>query len=290
MRTHPIARSLRELALCGLILLAPPISAASSDERTAEEMRQGQPANASDLPLDASVDPVSWLRLEINIAARELRVVEQDQIVARYRVAIGSPQWPSVEMSDDISTIIWNPSWIPPDSPWARGAKTAPPGPKNPLGPVKMPIARGVLIHGTNKPASVGQAASHGCFRMLSAEAAQLAWYLQERMSAENDPSLWEQYQHYRYRTVHVPLHQSVPVQIVYHPVEIEQDQLVLYPDIYRKVRNWRSAIETVLLQHNVPGDLPSPSTITTLINGLRKGPVRVSLDDLMKDHIATLH
>ncbi|HUP50706.1 MAG TPA: L,D-transpeptidase [Thermoanaerobaculia bacterium] len=46
--------------------------------------------------------------------------------VARYEVAVGSPRHPTPQGEFSIDRIIWNPSWNPPDSPWARGARPKP--------------------------------------------------------------------------------------------------------------------------------------------------------------------
>jgi hypothetical protein len=65
-----------------------------------------------------------------------------------------------------------NPWWHPPDSDWARGQSPIPPGPGNPLGTRWMGLsARGVGIHGTPDPASIGYSVSHGCIRMRIPEA-----------------------------------------------------------------------------------------------------------------------
>ena len=45
------------------------------------------------------------------------------------------------------------------------------PGPKNPLGERAINLGWGTYrIHGTNKPNSIGSAASAGCFRMRNAD------------------------------------------------------------------------------------------------------------------------
>ena len=65
-----------------------------------------------------------------------------------------------------------HPWWYPPDSDWARGQAPVPPGPGNPLGTRWMGLsARGVGIHGTPNPGSIGYSVSHGCIRMLIPEA-----------------------------------------------------------------------------------------------------------------------
>ena len=65
-----------------------------------------------------------------------------------------------------ISKVV-DPTWTPPDSPWAQGELPVPPGPDNPLGTRWMGLnVTGVGIHGTNDPSSIGYSVSHGCIRM----------------------------------------------------------------------------------------------------------------------------
>lgn len=277
----PIFHRILWMLLCAVGLALTPlgwIPAQTSDTNPTDESSEDLPA--------ATIHP--WLRLSINIAAKELRVLENNQVVARYQVAIGEPRYPSPEFSDDISQIIWNPSWIPPPSPWAAGASVAPPGPHNPLGPVKMPITAGILIHGTNKPKSVGHASSHGCFRMHSEEAANLAWYIQERASLKNDPSLWEHYRHNRYRTQWVQLSLPVPVDVVYQTAEVEGERLTLYPDVYRRVHNWNDEIRGVLALHGLNVQRIHDKTIAQLVQLLRNGPTSIPLRDLLDNRVAT--
>src|SRR5690606_40950549 len=73
--------------------------------------------------------------------------------------------------------IEWTPSWNPPNSSWARGMKPRKPGdPQNPMQGVKIYFREpAYYIHGTNDPASIGQAASRGCIRMTPDDARELA-------------------------------------------------------------------------------------------------------------------
>ncbi len=272
------------IVVCALGLML-----ASTHSLRAQETNQSPSTDeTASAPNSSAVQSHPWLRLTINLPAKELRVLENNQVVARYKVAIGQPRYPSPVLSHDINRIIWNPSWIPPNSPWAAGASVTPPGPNNPLGPVKMPITEGILIHGTNKPNSVGQAASHGCFRMHSEEAAHLAWYLQERASLKTDPSLWDQYRKFRSRTVWVNLTQSIPVDVVYHAAEVDGDQLTLYPDVYRKVHNWQYEIRSVLAAHGLNANSLQDESIQRLVKQLHKGPTSIPLHDLLDNRVAS--
>jgi len=73
--------------------------------------------------------------------------------------------------------IVWNPSWTPPPTKWAENKKYQPPGAAaNPMQAVKIYFqAPYYFIHGTNNPESIGEAASHGCIRMVPEDARALA-------------------------------------------------------------------------------------------------------------------
>jgi lipoprotein-anchoring transpeptidase ErfK/SrfK len=89
-------------------------------------------------------------------------------LVRRFPIATGQQIYPTPAGRFQIVVKWRNPWWYPPtyDS-WAKGLSPVPPGPGNPLGTRWMGLsARGVGIHGTNNPSSIGYSASHGCIRM----------------------------------------------------------------------------------------------------------------------------
>ena len=63
-----------------------------------------------------------------------------------------------------------NPTWYPPASIRSEEPDlpaAVPPGPDNPLGAFALHLGwKNYLIHGTNKPDSIGRAVSHGCMRL----------------------------------------------------------------------------------------------------------------------------
>lgn len=237
---------------------------------------------ADDLPASTAV-AVSPLRILINIPARELTLFENDRAVAQYPVAIGAPAYKSIVMEDQITRIEWNPWWYPPPSPWAAGASVTPPGPGNPLGPVKMPMGQGIRIHGTNKESSVGTAASHGCFRMRNRDATALAWYLQTRLTPQGDPALLEKYKRNRGSTFIVNLDQAVPVHVIYATAVVQDGVLHLYRDVYRQVRDWFAPVTIALEQSGIsPHELP-PTRLEDLRRQLRKSDVHIPLQELLE-------
>jgi lipoprotein-anchoring transpeptidase ErfK/SrfK len=84
-----------------------------------------------------------------------------------FGIAIGQPAHPTPTGSYSIIQKQVDPTWFPPDSPWAEGLGPVPPGVSNPLGTRWMGTsAPAIGIHGTPLPGSIGSAASHGCIRM----------------------------------------------------------------------------------------------------------------------------
>lgn len=106
-------------------------------------------------------------KVEVNLSTRTLTVFANGKKVKTYSVAIGQAQYPTPTGSYRIITKEKNPTWNPPDSPWAKGLGPIPPGPGNPLATRWIGTsAPAIGIHGTYAGYSIGTAASHGCLRM----------------------------------------------------------------------------------------------------------------------------
>lgn len=121
------------------------------------------------------------IRLEVSLSGRQLRVIQKGRVTRSYDIAVGRPSHPTPRGRFRTGRIDWNPSWIPPDEPWARDKKPQRPGsPRNPIQAVKIYFrAPDYYIHGTNDPGSIGEAASHGCIRMTPRDATSLARLIQ---------------------------------------------------------------------------------------------------------------
>jgi lipoprotein-anchoring transpeptidase ErfK/SrfK len=89
-----------------------------------------------------------------------------------FGIAVGQSAYPTPAGTFHIVTKQRNPTWFPPDSPWAAGLGPVPPGVDNPLGTRWMGTsAPAIGIHGTPVSSSIGTAASHGCIRMYIGDA-----------------------------------------------------------------------------------------------------------------------
>jgi len=81
--------------------------------------------------------------------------------------------------------------WTPPDETWAEEREPREPGdPKNPLGRIQLVYDPPSSIHGTNAPASIGTAVSHGSIRVTNAVGLQVAKQLLESAGVGKD-SAW---------------------------------------------------------------------------------------------------
>jgi murein L,D-transpeptidase YcbB/YkuD len=139
----------------------------------------------------APAEPSRTLRLEVDISERTLTVIERGSVARSYDITVGTPGHPTPRGSYRIDWIVWNPSWTPPDSEWARGEKPVGPGPNNPMGRVKMFFRRpAYYVHGTSRDSEIGSAASHGCVRMRNADVIELAQLVMEH-GGEPKPASW---------------------------------------------------------------------------------------------------
>ncbi len=105
----------------------------------------------------------------VDISANTLQLYDGLKVEKEFRVATGTPQYPTPVGTFEIVDKKENPTWYNP-APDTWGADLPPsigPGPGNPLGTRAMYLnAPGIRIHGTWDDSSIGTAASHGCIRM----------------------------------------------------------------------------------------------------------------------------
>ena len=153
------------------------------------------------------------LRLEVNLTERQLIAYVDGEELERFAVSVGKEKYPTPEGNFTIRKVIWNPSWRPPDSKWARGKTAKPPGhPDNPMKRVKMFFKEpDYYIHGTGDDDSLGKAESHGCIRMNQEDVTRLAQLVMEH-GGKPMPEPWYK-RIFRRKTTKV-VHLEVPVAV----------------------------------------------------------------------------
>lgn len=157
------------------------------------------------------------LSIRVELERNRLYAMQASGQVDTFKISTGSEHHPTPEGEFAIRRLIWNPSWNPPPSPWARDAKATPPGhPDNPMGRVKMLFKHPTYyIHGTNEPELVGHVTSHGCIRLRNEDAMRLARMVMEH-GGEDRPESWFERVLAKVRSSEgVRLERAVPVTIV---------------------------------------------------------------------------
>jgi lipoprotein-anchoring transpeptidase ErfK/SrfK len=125
------------------------------------------PATAADAPATAATTAAPR-RIIVSLADRRLVVVEHDQILAAFPVAVGAPTSPSPVGTFIVINRVANPTYY-------RPGTVIPPGPRNPIGTRWIGLSRkGYGIHGTDEPNSIGYAQSHGCIRLRNTDVERL--------------------------------------------------------------------------------------------------------------------
>jgi lipoprotein-anchoring transpeptidase ErfK/SrfK len=113
----------------------------------------------------------------VRLNQHRLYLYKGGQLVTSYTVATGQPAYPTPTGTFAIVSMTKDPTWLPPNSDWAKTAKPIPPGTENPLGTRWMGTsASGVGIHGVppDEDGTIGTFASHGCVRMHNWDAVDL--------------------------------------------------------------------------------------------------------------------
>ena len=133
--------------------------------------------------------------ITVDLSDRQLYVMSGEDVVRSWPVSIGTSDYPTPRGTFRIRRMIWNPSWRPPPSAWARDDKPQPPGsPANPMGRVKIFFQEpDYYIHGTGLAGSLGNARSHGCVRMRNIDAVELARLIMVNAGAGRDPEWYQE-------------------------------------------------------------------------------------------------
>ena len=193
-------------------------------------------------------------RVVVNIPAFRMDVFQDGSLVKTYKVGIGYPEFPLPLGLRKAQSVIFNPSWTPPDSPWVAKMKNTTPGEKiepgskdNPLGPIKIPIGLPSLIHGGKSPARIGKFASHGCVGLTTPQMKDFTALLLR--AARNDVSEQEMnsYLADKTRTKSVKLDNVIPVELRYETIVLEDGKLHIYKDVYAQHTNTEENLRRVL-------------------------------------------
>jgi L,D-transpeptidase ErfK/SrfK len=180
----------------------------------------------------------------VNVPQRMLFYAADAGGVTAFPVAVGRRTWPTPLADLSIVVKERNPTWDVPVSILEEARRAGreqaphvPPGPNNPLGKFWLGLSGGGIgIHGTNAPASIYRAATHGCVRLHPDD---IEW-LFPRVGV------------------------GTAVRLIYEPILLTsvggQVFLEVHPDVYRRVPDAaaaaRALAEAAGVSHLVDWDL----------------------------------
>lgn len=220
---------------------------------------------------EARAQPGSELRLDLNIPTSQIVLYEGDRELRRFPVSVGKRGHETPVGSFTIARAEWNPSWTPPDREWARDARPAAPGEAgNPMGRVKLFFAPLYFIHGTSDVRNLGRPASHGCVRMHNDDVVALATLLHERAGASVPASAVPGILQNRRTTRHASFQRQVQLVIRYDPVVVQDGELRIYPDVYRRNRVHVEAVFQALLAAGYDTGNLDPAAVQRLVRSAR--------------------
>lgn len=141
-----------------------------------EEQNAQPPGSPSDTP---NVSDPFLIHISIKESFIEVRAGEK--LAAAFPVTVGSHQTVSPIGKWKVMKVVKLPSFRYDPEMLKHGERSSnfhllPPGPNNPVGVIWIALnKKGIGIHGTNDPDSIGRSASHGCIRLANWDVVKLA-------------------------------------------------------------------------------------------------------------------
>ena len=221
-------------------------------------------------------------RVVVNIPAFRMDLFQDGSLVKTYKIGIGYPEFSLPQGLRKAQQIIFNPTWTPPDSPWVAKMKNVTPGERveagdkdNPLGPIKIPIGLPSLIHGGKSPAKIGKFASHGCVGLTTPQIKDFAGELAKISNTEDISAKMDTYLENKEKTQTVKLKQTVPVELRYETIVVEDGKLHIYKDVYAQATNTEENLRRVLEANGLKlEDLPQRTEILNALKDVKKETV----------------
>jgi hypothetical protein len=184
------------------------------------------------------------IKITINIPAFQMTLWQDGKEIKTYPIGVGLLEYPVKIGVLQASSVEWNPVWIPPSSDWIEKSSTVKPGeivlptdPRNPLGKVKIPLGYGYLIHQAKAARDMGSLVSHGCIRVMQADLYDLAEKVVVALPLPVTATQIAAAKRNK-KSLVADIRSTVPVEITYDTIVVENGRLNIYPDIYKHKRN----------------------------------------------------
>ncbi len=222
-------------------------------------------------------------RVVINSPAYRMDIFKDGQLIKSYKVGIGYPEFPVPTGERRATSIIFNPTWTPPDEPWVESSNKVKVGEKveagstlNPLGLIKIPIGLPSLIHGGKAPSQLGKFASHGCVGMTNRQIQTFAQTLAGLGGTEISGDEITRREKSRTKTESVKMNRPVPVELRYETIVVEDGKLHIYRDVYERGTNTEESVREILSIYGVTNDQLTEeerAQVTSALQQMSRGP-----------------
>ncbi len=235
-----------------------------------------EPNNVEDKN-SASVNGVPTdTRIVVNAPAYRMDLFQEGKLVKSYKIGIGYPEFPLPSGLRQAKTVIFNPTWTPPDEPWVKGkveaGKTIEAGSAaNPLGPIKIPIGLPSLIHGGKSAAKLGGFASHGCVGLTNSQIQDFAMNLTKLSGNPLTQQDILDYAKQKTETKDVKLEKTIPVELRYETIVVEGGKLNIYRDVYERGTNTEENLRRVLDSYGISFDNLNQKDRENILKGLEQ-------------------
>jgi len=129
--------------------------------------------------------------IKIDTRYRMLDIMDGDKLIGSYPITPGSQKLPAPIGTWKIVGIATMPWFRWDEAMLNHGERSEnfyniPPGPRNPVGIAWIGLSkRGIGIHGTNSPDTIGRSGSHGCIRLANWDAARVINQVTEGMTVQ---------------------------------------------------------------------------------------------------------
>jgi len=123
----------------------------------------------------------AFVAVKVDTKTNTLEVQQGEKLIAAYPVTVGSARTTSPVGEWKVRRITKLPTFRYDKEMLRHGTRSGNfyllrPGPRNPVGVIWIALnKKGIGIHGTNEPDSIGRAASHGCIRLDNWDVVRLA-------------------------------------------------------------------------------------------------------------------
>jgi len=130
-------------------------------------------------------ESTNGLWLDVDVTEKMLQVKDGDHIVAAFPITPGSTTLPAPKGHWHVQSINYMPTFrydkeMLLHGHRGKGGIATPPGPNSAVGVVWMSLnKKGVGVHGTDEPDTIGRATSHGCIRLANWDVIRVAGMIQ---------------------------------------------------------------------------------------------------------------